>query len=49
MSYNADNQLTYVNNQVVSSDKDGNLTDEQTRKHLAKWLEAYVEWVEKKP
>ena len=39
----------FVNHNEEKFDKDGNLTDEQTRKHLAKWLEAYVEWVEKKP
>ena len=39
----------FVNHNEDKFDKDGNLTDAETRKHLEKWLEAYVEWVEKKP
>jgi chromate reductase, NAD(P)H dehydrogenase (quinone) len=39
----------FVNHNEAKFDKDGNLTDEETRKHLAKWLEAFIEWVEKKP
>lgn len=39
----------FVNHNSEKFDKDGNLTDEDTRKHLAKWLEAFIEWVEKKP
>ena len=39
----------FVNHNEDKFDADGNLTDEETRKHLAKWLEAFLEWVEKKP
>ena len=39
----------FVNHNEDKFDKDGNLMDAETRKHLEKWLEAYVEWVEKKP
>jgi chromate reductase, NAD(P)H dehydrogenase (quinone) len=39
----------FVNHNEEKFDKDGNLTDEETKKHLAKWLEAYLDWVEKKP
>jgi len=39
----------FVNHNSEKFDKDGNLTDAETRKHLGKWLEAYIEWVEKKP
>jgi chromate reductase, NAD(P)H dehydrogenase (quinone) len=39
----------FVNHNDEKFDADGNLTDAETRTHLAKWLEAYVEWVEKKP
>ena len=39
----------FVNHNSRKFDKDGNLTDEETRKYLAKWLEAFIEWVEKKP
>lgn len=39
----------FVNHNEDKFDKEGNLTDEETRKHLAKWLEAFIEWVEKKP
>ncbi len=30
-------------------DAAGNLTDAETRRHLQKWLLAFVEWVEKRP
>ncbi len=39
----------FVNHNEDKFDKNGNLTDAETRKHLAKWLEAFVEWVEKRP
>jgi chromate reductase, NAD(P)H dehydrogenase (quinone) len=39
----------FINHNEDKFDADGNLTDEETRKHLAKWLDAFVEWVEKKP
>ncbi len=39
----------FINHNEDKFDKDGNLTDEETRKYLEKWLEAFVEWVEKKP
>ena len=39
----------FVSHNEEKFDQDGNLTDEETRKHLAKWLGAFIEWVEKKP
>ena len=39
----------FVNHNEQKFDANGDLTDEETRKHLAKWLTAFVEWVEKKP
>lgn len=39
----------FVNHNSEKFDKDGNLTDGETRKYLGKWLEAFLEWVEKKP
>ena len=39
----------FVNHNSEKFDADGNLTDEDVRRHLAKWLDAFVEWVEKKP
>ena len=39
----------FVNHNSEKFDASGNLTDDDTRKRLAKWLEAFVEWVEKKP
>ena len=39
----------FVNHNSEKFDTDGNLTDEDTRRHLAKWLDAFIEWVEKKP
>jgi len=39
----------FVNHNEDKFDANGDLTDEETKKHLAKWLEAFIEWVEKKP
>ena len=39
----------FVNHNKERFDAEGNLTDEEPKKHLAKWLEAFIEWVEKKP
>jgi chromate reductase len=39
----------FVNHNEEKFDKDGNLTDAETKRYLSKWLEAFVEWVEKKP
>ena len=39
----------FVNHNEIKFDKSGDLTDEETRKYLAKWLTAFLEWVEKKP
>ncbi len=39
----------FVNHNEKKFDTEGNLTDEETRKYHAKWLEAFIEWVEKKP
>jgi len=39
----------FVNHNEEKFDAAGNLTDAETRKHLAKWCEAFLEWVEKKP
>ena len=39
----------FVNHNEQKFDAAGNLTDEETRHHLAKWAEAFIEWVEKKP
>jgi chromate reductase len=39
----------FVNHNEDKFDRDGNLTDAETRRHLEKWLEAFVEWVEKAP
>lgn len=39
----------FVNHNEDKFDAQGNLTDAETRKHLKKWLDAFVEWVEKKP
>ena len=30
-------------------DAQGNLQDEETHRHLAKWVQAFLDWVEKKP
>jgi NAD(P)H-dependent FMN reductase len=39
----------FVNHNEDKFDAAGNLTDEETRNYLAKWLDAFIEWVEKKP
>jgi chromate reductase len=39
----------FVNHNEEKFDAGGNLTDEDTRRRLAKWLAAFIEWVEKKP
>ncbi|MBI3673336.1 MAG: NAD(P)H-dependent oxidoreductase [Rhizobiales bacterium] len=39
----------FVNHNAEKFDADGNLTDEETRGHLTKWLTAFIEWVEKRP
>ena len=39
----------FVNRNKDKFDANGNLTDAETRKYLAKWLDAFIEWVEKKP
>ena len=39
----------FVNHNEEKFDADGNLTDAETQRYLAKWLEAFLEWVEKKP
>ncbi len=39
----------FVNHNEEKFDADGNLTDAETRRHLGKWLESFLEWVEKRP
>ena len=39
----------FVNHNEEKFDAAGNLTDAETKRYLAKWLEAFLEWVEKKP
>ncbi len=39
----------FVNHNERKFDADGNLTDDETKRYLAKWLEAFLEWVEKRP
>ncbi|HRX35592.1 MAG TPA: NADPH-dependent FMN reductase [Aestuariivirga sp.] len=39
----------FVNHNSEKFDHDGNLIDAETRDHLGKWFEAFIEWVEKKP
>ncbi len=39
----------FVNHNEDKFDANGTLTDAETRKHLSKWLEAFIEWVENKP
>ena len=39
----------FVNHNEEKFDADGNLTDAETQRYLAKWLEAFLEWVEKRP
>lgn len=39
----------FINNNEQKFDANGDLTDDNERRHLAKWLTAFIEWVEKKP
>ena len=39
----------FVNHNEGKFDAEGNLTDAETRRHLAKWCESFLEWVEKRP
>lgn len=39
----------FINHNEQKFDDAGNLIDAETRKHLQKWLAAFIEWVEKKP
>lgn len=39
----------FVNHNEEKFDGDGNLTDAETRRHLGKWLESFIVWVETKP
>jgi chromate reductase len=39
----------FVNHNERKFDAAGNLTDAETTRYLAKWLEAFLEWVEKRP
>lgn len=39
----------FVNHNETKFDADGNLTDAETRRYLAKWCESFLEWVEKRP
>jgi chromate reductase len=39
----------FVNHNEEKFDAEGNLTDAETRQHLAKWFESFIEWVEKRP
>lgn len=39
----------FVNHNEKKFDAEGNLTDEETRTHLANWFTAFIEWIEKKP
>lgn len=39
----------FVNHNEEKFDAAGNLTDAETRRHLAKWFESFLEWVEKRP
>jgi chromate reductase, NAD(P)H dehydrogenase (quinone) len=41
-------EVMIVHNEL-KFDKNGDLTDDETRAYLAKWLTAFLEWVEKKP
>ena len=38
-----------MNHNEQKFDAAGNLTDDETRHHLAKWFTSFLEWVEKKP
>lgn len=39
----------FVNHNEEKFDAAGNLTDAETRRHLEKWCEAFLEWVETRP
>jgi len=39
----------FVNHNEEKFDTEGNLTDAETRRHLAKWGESFIEWVENRP
>lgn len=39
----------FVNHNEEKFDAKGNLVDEETRRHLAKWVEAFLAWVEERP
>ena len=39
----------FINHNEDKFDKAGNLTDAETKRHLEKWLVAFIEWVEVKP
>ena len=39
----------FVNHNEDKFDAAGNLTDAETKRHLEKWLVAFIEWVEVKP
>lgn len=39
----------FVNHDEQKFDADGNLTDAETKAHLAKWLDSFLEWVETRP
>ncbi len=39
----------FVNHNSQKFDADGTLTDDETRRHLAKWLDSFVDWVANKP
>lgn len=39
----------FVNHNEKKFDASGNLTDDQTRTHLEKWLSSFIAWVEQKP
>jgi chromate reductase len=39
----------FITNNEVKFSADGFLTDDDTRRYVAKWLEAFLEWVEKRP
>lgn len=39
----------FINHNEDKFDANGDLIDDNERRHLAKWLAAFIEWVEKKP
>lgn len=39
----------FVNHNEEKFDAEGNLTHGETRRHLAKWFEAFLQWVERTP